>query len=273
MRRVAASTGRAACRLWFHLFFRNKPGDGEYCNSKTVRLFMEPAAGDQPRPYLAIIRCGATHQLIDDGSTRQFDIALNLYAPPAADTLEDCEYAYSGGLNKYKAARQFIDNALLDTYAGFIFLDDDLEISWSDLSRFLGYCSAHQLQLAQPSLTRDSFYSHDHLLNAAPSGTRTVRMVEVMCPYFSRDALRMALGTFDLSYSTWGLDELWSRLPGLTPVVVDDFTIRHTRPVSGSDGAFYRYMRRIGVSPMQELRKFRTLSEQRVFTLAKGRTR
>ena len=85
--------------------------------------------------------------------------------------------------------------------------------------------------------------------------------------------MRIALGTFDLSYSTWGLDELWPRLLDLQPVVVDEFTIRHTRPVSGSDGAFYRYMRRIGVSPMQELRKFRTLPEQKVRLLSKVRLR
>ena len=234
---------------------------------------MKPSAGEEPRPYLAIIRCGAAHCLIDDGSSRQFDIALNFYAPPAADTLDDCEYSYSGGLNKYKAAHQFLDDTLLGKYRGFMFLDDDLEITWSELSRFLDYCWAHRLQLAQPSLTRDSFYSHDHLVNAAPYGLRPVRMVEVMCPYFSSDALRIALGTFNLSYSTWGLDELWPRLPGLHPVVVDEFTVRHTRPVSGSDGAFYRYMRRIGVSPMQELSKFRALSEQQVRMLARARPR
>jgi len=254
------------------LFFKRKPADGEYCNSKRIYLFKEPAVDRERRKYLAIIRCGATHSLVDDGG-RNFDIALSLYARPTAHALDNCEYSYCGGVNKYKAARQFIDDALLEKYVGFILLDEDLEITYSNLARFLDYCSAHEFQLAQPSLTSDSFFSHSQLLNAAPSGWRAVRMVEVMCPYFSSDALRIALSTFDLSYSTWGLDHVWPRLLNLEPVVVDEFTIKHTRPMRVSDGPFYSYMKRIGVSPQRESRKLMSLSEHQVRSLAMTRLR
>ena len=266
-RRIAARSILIVNKLRFHLFFKNEPGDGEYCNAKRIHLVKQLAADRERRPYLAIIRCGENHCLIHDGSQRNFDIALNLYAQPSAQALDDCEYAYSGGINKYRAARQFIDGALLAKYRGFVFLDDDLEIAHSDLSRFLDYCWGHGFQLAQPSLTPDSFCSHTHLLNASPSGWRSVRMVEVMCPYFSSDALSVALNTFDLSYSTWGLDDIWPRLD-LEPVVVDEFTIKHTRPMSVAGGAFYGYMKRIGVSPQRELSKLRDLSEQQVRSLA-----
>ena len=109
---------------------------GEYCNSKRIRLLKEPAEDREHRPYLAIIRCGANHSLVDDGSQRKFDIALSLYACPNDKRLLDgYEYAYSGGINKYKAACQFIDCALLERFRGFIFLDDDLEITYSHLSQ------------------------------------------------------------------------------------------------------------------------------------------
>lgn len=269
VRSIADSFILKANRFRFHLFFKNLPADGEYCNSKRIQLLKEPAEDREHRPYLAIIRCGANHRLVDDGSQRKFDIALSLYAcPNDKGLLDGCEYAYSGGINKYKAACQFIDGALLEKFRGFIFLDEDLEITYSHLSQFLEYCWAHGFGLAQPSLTPDSFYSHKHLLNASRSGWRSVGLVEVMCPYFSSDALRVALNTFDLSYSTWGLDHIWPRLLDLEPVVVDEFTIKHTTPVGGSDSPFYLYMTRIGVSPQQERDKLRKISDEKVRSMA-----
>jgi len=258
-------------RLRFHLFFKNNLANGEYCNSRRIRVDKRPAADSRNRPYLAIIRCGAKHRLVDDGSQRNFDIALNLYAPPdTKEPRDDCEYLYSGGINKYKAAWQFIGDVLLSKYTGFIFLDDDLEITYSHLSQFLEYCSAHRFGLAQPSISKDSSYSHEHLVNASSSGWRTVALVEVMCPYFSTDSLRIVLNTFNRSYSTWGLDFLWPRLLAFEPVVVDEFTIKHTKPVGGSDNAFYRYMRHIGVSPKLEARKLRSTSETKLRLWQRG---
>ena len=119
-----------------------------------------------------------------------------------------------------------------------------------------------------PSLAEDSHFSYAYLVNAATSGWRPVPMVEVMCPYFSSSALRKALGTFNLSYSTWGLDVIWPRLFDFDPVAVDKFTIRHTKPV-GSKGAFYRYMKSIGVSPEREVAKLRTITDDELRRLLK----
>jgi len=271
LRSIAGRVVLAANRLRYHLFFKSIPDDGEFCNSKRIRVYKKPANGRKHRPYLAIIRCGANHRLIDDRTERKFDIALNFYASPNdRDLLDGCEYSYSGGINKYKAAHQFLDKALLEKFRGFIFLDDDLEMTYSALNGFLEYCEANQFKLAQPSLTRDSFYSHGYLLQASRSGWRPVPMVEVMCPYFSSAALRVALNTFDLSYSTWGLDFIWPRLLALEPVVVDGFTIKHSRPVGGpeTDSPFYVYMRGIGVSPGKEKYRLQNLPDEKVRALA-----
>ena len=72
-----------------------------------------------------------------------------------------------------------------------------------------------------------------------------------MCPYFSTESLKTVSNTFDLSYSTWGLCHVWPKILNTIPVVVDEFTIKHTRPVS-RDGSFYRYMREIGICPLKE---------------------
>lgn len=243
-------------RLIFHLFFKNIPGKGDYCNSKLISQAVTPSSNMEHKMYLVYIRSGTSHCLINDAQERNFDIALNLYEEPKNINENDYEYIIIGGLNKYKAAYQFIDDGLMQKYKGFIFLDDDLEISCSDLGRFLNFCTQHQLSLAQPSLTRDSYYSHNVLLNVSNTGMRTVNMVEVMCPYFSSEALSSVICTFDLSYSTWGLDHLWPRILKTKPVVVDEFTIKHTKPMNRSDG-FYRYMRNIGISPERELAKLK----------------
>ena len=83
----------------------------------------------------------------------------------------------------------------------------------------------------------------------------------------SKGALRIAIRTFDLSYSTWGLDIIWPKLFDFDPVVVDEFTIKHSKPIDSS-GAFYRYMRHIGVSPQQESIKLRSISVEKLRRLA-----
>jgi hypothetical protein len=271
IRQVTERLTLALNRLRFHLFFKSQPIKDEYCNSKRIRLLKAPLAEEWTRPYLVIIRCGARHSLVDDGSERKFDLALNWYERPGDPRLVDaCEYSYSGGLNKYKAARQFLNEGLLSRFRGFMFLDDDLEITYSQLNQFLEYCNDQAFRLVQPSLSSDSFYSHKHLVNAKASGWRTVPMVEVMCPYFSGPALRVALKTFDLSYSTWGLDHIWPQVLDVAPIVVDEITIRHTRPVGDSDSAFYRYMRAIGASPQRERQKLRNMSKDRIREIATG---
>jgi hypothetical protein len=244
-------------RLRFHLFFKRRPGIGEYCNSKVIRVNRGRREVPAIRSHLVIIRCGREHGLINDGNSRNFDIALNPYLKPASSCLAECDYLYSGGINKYQAALQFISEDLLNAYEGFMLLDDDLEMTYSQLSRFLEYCSRNGLGLAQPSLTRDSSYSHKHLVNAAERGWRAVPMVEIMCPYFSSTSLKTVISTFGLSESTWGLDSLWPRQLDARPVVVDEFTIRHTRPQG--TGFFYRYLRSIGVSPRRDMDRLKQL--------------
>ena len=183
-------------RAKFHLFFKKVPGIEDYCNSKLISVLTNPDQTMPSKDYLAFIRCGAAHQLIDDGGERNFDIALNLYANYMDEKRSGYEYLIVGGINKYKAAYQFINDDLLIRYKGFIFLDDDLEITYSDLSVFLQYCTENNLTLAQPSLTQDSHYSFHYLLNVSSKGWRPVDMVEVMCPYFSTKALRSASSTF-----------------------------------------------------------------------------
>jgi hypothetical protein len=192
--------------------------------------------------------------LIDDGKEKNFDLAINFYDQPDTKLIVDADYILSGGINKFKAAYQLFNDKIMSSYAGFMFLDDDLEITYSQLSQFLDYCETHEFDLAQPSLSLDSYYSHRILLNTKKTQYREVTFVEVMCPFFSKKIISSAYETFNLSFSTWGLGQLWTKISNVKPIVVDHFEIRHTKSTSSS-GDFYKYMRSIGVSPIREVKK------------------
>ena len=265
LRRILESAHLCCNRIRYYLFFKRTPLAGEYCNSKFIRMDKQPPSGKGNRPYLAIVRCGARHELVKDFSERNFDIALNIYSAKEEASWDEYEYVYTGGINKYRAAHEFITEELLDKYEGFIFLDDDLRINYSQLSLFLAYCTTNGFELAQPSLTPDSSHCHAHLVNVSQHGWRPVQMVEIMCPYFSSSALREALFTFRLSYSSWGLDLIWPRLFSFAPVVVDEFPIAHLRPTGTGD--FYRYLRSIGVSPRREMIQLRDIPAETLQTI------
>jgi hypothetical protein len=251
-------------RARYHLFFPRVPAPGRYCNSKSVRRENSLRPDETTRPYLVFIRLGISHRLALDDAQRNFDIALNCYGSPDESVRGNCEYLSVGGLNKYMAAREVLLPDLYRRYRGVVFLDDDVEVRASELTRFFAYCDAHAFELAQPSLTRDSHTWHRHLVNQKDFGWRSVRIVEVMCPYFSKAALEKLLSTFELSYSTWGLDYLWPGLLDSEPVVVDEFTVRHAGPVEVKSGPFYRYLQSIGVSPQDELEKLKRIAETEI---------
>eukprot|EP00741_Cyanophora_paradoxa_P003083 tig00000663_g2992.t1 len=68
--------------------------------------------------------------------------------------------------------------------------DDDLEVTDFDPAAFLAAMRAHNIQLAQPALTRDSFITHPiTLAQQHPNYTgRWTDFVEIMVPVFQRDA-------------------------------------------------------------------------------------
>lgn len=257
-------------RLRFRLFFKRAPGQGEYCNSRRIRS-VRHAAGATGRRFLVVVRCGESFGLVRDCTTRNFDIALNPYQRPDTQVLADCEYVFSGGVNKYSAFRQFLTKSLLQRYDGFMLIDDDVQMSFSELGSFLEYCRQQSFDLAQPSLTQDSFYSHRELLFSPHQQWRKVKSVEVMCPYFSSKALARLAGSFNLSLSTWGLDVVWPRILECSPVVVDKYQAMHARALGAS--GFYRYMRSIGASPDGDLDRLSRMDHSRLVKMVSRNAR
>lgn len=128
----------------------------------------------------------------------------------------------------------------LSKYDSFFFIDDDIEISEADIGRLFFVFRLLGFQLAQPSLTPDSFMSWRALRHKRFSGYRFVTTVELMCPVMTQEALRWLLPTFKLTESGWGVDLLWGkqiaeRFGPRHVAVVDWLKVRHGRPVGGGE--------------------------------------
>jgi hypothetical protein len=185
------------------------------------------------------------------GEHRNFDVAARFYEAPGLneELACDAEYVLTGGLSKLHAAYQFITQYKLESaYEGFLFLDGDLEFKARELSSFLSLVQALGLDLAQPSVSRDS-YSYWRMAYHQPRSLfRETSFVEVMAPYFSRSALEKTLLTFPRSISSYGLDHVWPSLIEHQAVgVVDVFQVRHRDRVDHVSGSFYKYLKSIGV--------------------------
>jgi len=124
----------------------------------------------------------------------------------------------------------------LKDYTSFFFLDDDIEISAPQINNLFACFNYLPLQLAQPSLTADSFMSWQSLQHRKNSGLRYVTTVELMCPMMKQPALNKLLPTFKLTKSGWGVDLLWGKqIPqyfGAKQIaVLDIIQVRHGKPV------------------------------------------
>ena len=68
--------------------------------------------------------------------------------------------------------------------------------------------------------------------------------------------LKKALPLFNSNLSGWGLDFVWPKFvdkPKTELAIIDEVTVRHTRPVGGPN---YQVLREGGISPWDELRRF-----------------
>ncbi len=204
------------------------------------------------RDYLVF--CSTNHGKAEAelfGGDRLFDVALHDYSSwvgTEVGTFRQGEYWFPfPKYEKFEAAAEVIP--ALPSYKYYAFLDDDLSISTDALNRLFQVGNALKLDLYQPALTKTSFSSHPHLYEDkwARCPIKEVPFVEIMCPFFSKDALDKCLPTFNINSSAWGLDiYMWpERAQGY---LINNIPIGHYRQ-PGRRGRVLRS----GLTPHQEL--------------------
>lgn len=204
---------------------------------------------------LVIVRAGdaSLHPLWLSGASRDFHIFVSYFGRSADRWRDDADFYEHRPGPKWPCLHSLLqDNDwLIDEYDAFWFPDDDLAADADTLNRMFAFFHAHRLSLAQPALTRNSFYTWKSLLQDRDSVLRFTSFVEVMAPLFSRAALKVCWPTFNESRSGWGLDWVWPVLCRNAGegrlAIIDGAPVRHTRPVGGE-----LYRNHAGMSPRQD---------------------
>jgi hypothetical protein len=194
------------------------------------------------RRNLVIVRAGDNslheHWISADPAERSFDLVVNYYGDDPARYRRDDVVRIDSKGPKWPALHALLTDGQLD-WSGYerIWLpDDDLACEPAAIEQFFASCHEHDLRLAQPSLSHDSYISHALTAHNPHFVVRHTNFVEVMAPAFTRAMLERIVPTFQENKSGWGLDYLWQMYidnPRWQSGIVDAAQIRHTRPVGG----------------------------------------
>ncbi len=142
---------------------------------------------------------------------------------------------------KFKLLNRLLAEIDLAPYAFIVVVDDDIELEPAFLDRFLAYQTAHDLTLAQPARTHDSYIDHYFVAQLLGVGARQTRFVEIG-PVFSlrRDGFARLLPFDEAAPMGWGLDFVWPvqlDSGGYRLGIIDATPVRHAlrKPVSTYD--------------------------------------
>jgi hypothetical protein len=217
---------------------------------------------------LASVGDESVHRSWLSSASRTFDVALVYFGDRPGRFREDADYYVARKGIKYSLLHDVAQNELdeiLFRYSHVWMPDDDIAAETPLINELFRLAAVHGLAICQPAIGAGdvSFKA----LRAQPEYLlRYSRFVEIMCPLFSREALRCVLPTFKLNVSAWGIDWLWASMFGPQDLAVIDATpVHHTRPLSS--GGVHRRLAMMGIDPRQELQsliRLRGINNRRV---------
>lgn len=188
---------------------------------------------------------------------RSWDLMCNWYVVQGMDLRHGEIHMRQSG-TKATAIHHVLQTApeLLSRYDQVLFLDDDLQIAHADIDRLFDAAEFEGLDAFQPALLPGSHCTWPGLFRKSDSGVRRTTGIEIMMPGFSRRALAECAQIFGRSVSGFGLDFAVSehlRRQGMICGVVDAVGVGHLVPIDEIGGAYYRFMRRLGINQKLEL--------------------
>jgi hypothetical protein len=206
------------------------------------------------KPYLALFRAGKSSlhpKAVERLEQQNFDYALSWFGDtppdaPGAAFVHMQKGAKWPGLEKTLAQHW-------DTISQYRYVwlpDDDLLCVPEQVSKMFLICEDLNLELAQPALTTDSYFTHVTTLRHSEFQVRFTNFVEIMAPIFSAEMLAKIYPTLAGNISGYGLDAVWPRMSSLGRVaIIDETPVKHTRPVGGPN---YLFNQSAGISPIHE---------------------
>ncbi|MGN6582011.1 MAG: DUF707 domain-containing protein [Bordetella sp.] len=212
---------------------------------RRAAFIKQPAPGTR-RPNLVIVPAGAGSLHPDwlksvTNETRNWDLCLGWYGAEAPTTDMPCEYlAHLPKTRKFRLLYDLLhEGSPLWDYEAIWLPDDDLLASGQGINLMFYLFRKFGMDLAQPSVLRvkGSYPNHAITIQRPDSDVRYEPFVEIMCPVFSRRALKICVGSMRDTESGYGLDHLWPALLGQPRTrmgIIDRVPVAHTRPVGAS---------------------------------------
>jgi hypothetical protein len=198
----------------------------------------EPAAQSR---NLVVLRSGDSslhEQWLTPERDRNFALGLSYYGDHPERWVGAADRLVGQKGPKWVPLADFVDQNWdwVSQFDYVAFPDDDLGATASDWNKLFSAVREFDLDLAQPSLDYDSYWTHQITARRPAYRVRFTNFVEVMAPVFSRFALERCLPTFRMSPSGFGLDLVWPAILGRAGRrlgIVDEVSFGHTRPFRG----------------------------------------
>ncbi|HKF48004.1 MAG TPA: hypothetical protein VKB38_11655 [Terracidiphilus sp.] len=187
---------------------------------------------------LVVVRAGRNSlhpQWLEGATERSWDLIVSVYDAAAHfDAGEGVRVEIRPGGKWDGIHGIFTESDLLDRYDYIWLPDDDIAAKAKDIDATFAAMRRYELEVAQPSLTHDSYYSLFPVMSCPGFTLRYLNFVEVMVPCVRASLLRQVLDDFRTSMSGRGMDWIWCRLapdPHYKAAILDSIAVRHTRPV------------------------------------------
>lgn len=178
------------------------------------------------------------------------------------DVFSECKFIYDKG-KKWYFMKKYLTPEYCKKYDFIMPWDDDLDILNFNLEHFLGTMHECQLEVAQPALSKDSFYIHWMTIQKKNKIGRLTDAVEIMAQVFRRDAWNRFWEIMENDYNHWGwgYDLLANDLCGFQRTgVIDCEVIRHTRKGKDNVGVLSDFKRYIAKYPKARQARFLTIA-------------
>lgn len=193
---------------------------------------------DGRKRNLVVVRAGKNslhQQWLNAGSKRNWDLVVSVYDPDASfDHDEDVVVVRQRG-GKWDGLHALFSQADILSRYDYVWLpDDDIVTNSNDIDAIFDEMQNHGLDVAQPSLTRDSYFSHFAVMSCPGFQLRYTNFVEIMAPCLKTSLVQTILEDINDLMSGFGLDYIWCRLsedPRYKAAIIDRVAIRHARPV------------------------------------------
>jgi hypothetical protein len=128
-------------------------------------------------------------------------------------------------------------------YAYIGLLDDDQAISVSSLNRLLDIATENNLDVFQPSVSPDSYFSHAMFVQKNGHPPESVYWVEIMSPFLRKEIFEAGENFYETNISSYGVDRylfpyLQKKLNRCNTALIHAESVRHLKPVTDGNKKF-----------------------------------